>query len=232
MEHMWDVLQSESARMSRWTSEFVHMAERGVDNPDLLVEVLGTLANMTLPNFPWYELCETGLVDLLHRLLVPSFSEDDIVLECVMLIGNIALQRDSAQHLAGSRLPSMLQDILYEKRDDEEIVLQMLYTFHCLLIYEEVREVILEGTDIAACTMRFARSKNAPILEQAMATLQLVADHAGCDQDGTMSQWSEQIKAFRFEYHNQVWCNHAAREMNGGGGSPSIFNGEDSPVSG
>merc|ERR1712078_894410 len=42
MENMWHVLQSESARMSRWTTEFVHMAERGVDTPDLLVEVIGT----------------------------------------------------------------------------------------------------------------------------------------------------------------------------------------------
>ena len=28
----------------------------------------GTLANMTLPEIPWGELCEAGLIDLLHRL--------------------------------------------------------------------------------------------------------------------------------------------------------------------
>lgn len=225
MEHMWDVLMSESARMSRWTSEFVHMAERGVDTPDLLVEVIGTLANLTLPDVPWAELCEVGLVDLLHRLLVPSFSEDDVVLECVMLIGNIAQSREAAQHIAGSRLPSMLADLLMEKRDDEEIVLQLLFTFRCLLLYEEIREVILQDTELAQCIIRFAGARNAMVVDEAMKTLQSISDHIASTGSQSGASWAEEIMVLRFEHSNREWCRFLSREMMGGGAgnSPSAF---------
>lgn len=214
LEPMLELLQSESVRMSKWMHEYVRIAPSCVDNPDLLAELLGTLVNVTLPDIQWGELCEAGLVDLLTRLLVPGFSEDDVVLECVMLVGNLALCRESANYVAGSRLPSLLQQILVEKRDDEELVVQLLYTFRCLMIYDEVREAVLSETDLAPCVMNFARSASPAVLDQATRTLQLVADHAG--EAG--SEWVEQIKAFRFEQHNAEWSRFIARD--GAGMSP------------
>lgn len=219
-EPLYDLLQSDSVRMSRWMNEYVRMALCCVDNPDLLVEVLGTLSNMTLPDVPWGELCEAGLVDLLHRLLVPSFSEDDIVLECIMIIGNLALTKDSATRVAGSRLSNMLQDLLVEKREDEEIIAQLLFTFYCLVQHDEVRDVILHETEIAPCVMRFARARNPAILHQAMQFLQVVSEFAG--ETGGMEgapSWADQIKAFRFEQHNGEWCHYVNRENSGAGGS-------------
>lgn len=225
-EPMYELLQSDSVRMSKWIFEFVRMALCCVDNPDLLVEVLGTLANMTLPDIPWGELCEAGLIDLLHRLLVVGFSEDDIVLECVMLVGNLALCKDASQHVADSKLPGMLQDLLVEKREDEEIIMQLLYTYQCLLVHDEVRESVLQCTEIAPCIMRFARARNPKIVEQASMTLQAVAayvgDIAAMSPEGGAPTWAEQIKAFRFEQHNSEWCHYVNRELSGGAGmSPS-----------
>eukprot|EP00439_Symbiodinium_sp_Y106_P074689 s1751_g14.t1 len=48
LEQMYELLQSEDVRMAKWMHEFVRMAVCSVDNPDMLVEVLGTLANVTL----------------------------------------------------------------------------------------------------------------------------------------------------------------------------------------
>eukprot|EP00928_Gymnodinium_smaydae_P087991 TRINITY_DN72151_c0_g1_i1.p1 TRINITY_DN72151_c0_g1~~TRINITY_DN72151_c0_g1_i1.p1 ORF type:complete len:796 (+),score=199.77 TRINITY_DN72151_c0_g1_i1:119-2506(+) len=225
LEPMFEMLQSDSVRMSKWMNEWMRLAISGVDNPDLIVEVMGTLANITLPDAPWGELCEGGLVDLLHRLLVPSFSEDDVVLECVMVIGNLALCKEAAHHIAGSRLPRMLQGLLIEKRDDEELVLQLLFAFHCLLRNDEVRDVVLQDTEISQCVMRFAKCRNPMVTEEAMKVLQVVADHVGeaVGQEGAPS-WAEQIKAFRFEQSNAEWCQHVIRELNGGAGaSPSVF---------
>jgi hypothetical protein len=223
MEPMFELLQSESVRMSKWMSEFVRMALCNVDNADLLVELLGTLSNMTLADAPWGELCEAGLIDLLHRLLVPGFSEDDVVLECVMVVGNMALCVESAEHIARSRLPSMLQEILLEKREDEEIVLQLVYTFHCLLIHDELRDVVLQDTGIVSCVMRFARSKNPAIVQEAMKTLELVGDAAlDC---GEGQSWAEQTKAFRFEQHNADWQSQIQGSY---AASPSVFYDEHS----
>lgn len=220
MDSVCELLQSEGVRMARWMYEFVRMALCCVDNPDLLVEVLGTLANITRPDVPWADLCEAGLLDLLHRLLVPSFSEDDILLECVMIIGNIADQRESAERIAGSRLPGMLQGLLIEKREDEEIVLQTLFAFECLLQHDEVRDVVLQDTEIAPHVMRFAKARNPNVADQSMKVLQVLADH--CDdcppsEPGAPS-WADQIKLFRFEQHNSEWCRSIARELAGGSG--------------
>eukprot|EP00435_Cladocopium_sp_Y103_P000292 s4225_g1.t1 len=48
LEQMCELLDSEGVRMAKWMNEFVRMAICSVDNPDFLVEVLGTLANVTL----------------------------------------------------------------------------------------------------------------------------------------------------------------------------------------
>eukprot|EP00438_Fugacium_kawagutii_P015822 Skav211381 [mRNA] locus=scaffold2406:163627:164661:- [translate_table: standard] len=48
LEQMCELLDSEGVRMAKWMNEFVRMAVCSVDNPDFLVEVLGTLANVTL----------------------------------------------------------------------------------------------------------------------------------------------------------------------------------------
>mmetsp|Transcript_51983 Transcript_51983/g.121931 ORF Transcript_51983/g.121931 Transcript_51983/m.121931 type:complete len:793 (+) Transcript_51983:58-2436(+) len=219
LEQMYELLQSEDVRMAKWMHEFVRMAVCSVDNPDMLVEVLGTLANVTLEEVPWAELCEAGLLELLTRLLVPSFSEDDLVLECVLLASNLACCPESAQHIAGSRLPALMQDLLVEKREDEEIVVQLLFVFHCLLHHDEVREYVLQETELAPCIMRFARARNPLVLEYATALLQIVAttNDAPGAEDGTPA-WVEQIKAFRFEQHNPEWCRCVTRELSGGTG--------------
>lgn len=223
VEPMCELLAADSARMNKWMSEYVRMAMCSVDNPDVLLEVLGTLANIALPDAPWGELCEAGLVDLITRLLVPSFSEDDIVLECVILVGNLALSAESAQHIASSRLPAMLQDLLVEKHEDEEIVVQLLYAFECFLVFDEVRDSLLQDPELVPCMMRFSRARNPAVTKQAASTLESVAEYAAeaLGEGDEPPPWIEQIKAFRFEQHNAEWCNYVNWELSGGSaGSP------------
>merc|ERR1719254_316288 len=40
VELMYEMLQSDSVRMSKWMNEFLRMAQCGIDNPDLLIETL------------------------------------------------------------------------------------------------------------------------------------------------------------------------------------------------
>jgi len=228
LEQMHELLQGDSVRMGKWLHEFVRMAPSCVDNPDLLMELLGTLANVTLPDMPWGELCEAGLVDLLTRLLMPGFSEDDIVLECVMLVGNLAGEHESAQYVVSSRLPGLLQQILIEKCEDEEIVVQLLYAFQCLLVFDDVREIVMSETDLAPCVMRLACSNSPAVLDQALQTLEMVASCAG-EADG---KWTEEIKTFRFEQHNREWCRLIAKDLSGAGMSPGGSYYDDSPAGG
>jgi len=110
--------------------------------------------------------------------------------------------------------------------------MQLLYTFQCLMFHDEVRDVILQSTEIAPCIMRFARSRNPAVVNQASVTLQVVAEYASeltaMNPEGGAPSWAEQIKAFRFEQHNAEWCHYINRELSGGAGmSPSGYYDEE-----
>lgn len=137
--------------MTRWCHEFVKLAVNNVDNSELLVELMGVFANLSDPDsVPWGQLCGEGLLDLLHRLLVVGFSEDDLVLLCVMIIGNIALDAEGSQILAvqHSKLLVVLQELLALKHEDDDIVLQLLYSFYCMVIQQhslDLAQLIISG---------------------------------------------------------------------------------------
>jgi len=204
---------------SAWIEEFIDIAQQSLDHRDLLVEILGTLANLTNPEVPWADLCEgSQLIELLHRLLVVGFSEDDLVLECVMLVGTIAMDPEAAPLLASSKLLQVLTELLAEKQEDDEIVLQLVFTFHALLMSQETRESILDDADgVVRFVMDLLRDKNAAIRAQANETLGLIQsiDISRSSALGKEPQWAESIKNYRFEEHNREWVQEMRREEQG-----------------
>merc|ERR1719446_473487 len=201
-----------------WIEEFVDMAQKSLDARELLVEVLGTLANLVNPEVQWADLCEgSELIELLHRLLVVGLSEDDIVLECIMLVGTIACDSEAAPLLAASKILQVLQELLAEKQEDDEIVLQLIFTFHCLLMHTETRDMILDETEVVSYLCELLRDKNAAIRAQADETLHLIQaiDLARAQRFGREPQWSERIKHLRFEEHNREWVQEMRREEQG-----------------
>jgi len=118
----------------------------------------------------------------------------------------------------------MMQDLLVEKREDEEIVVQLLFAFQCLLLQDGVRDSVLNETQLAPCVMRFSRARNLRVLEQATGVLQIVAEYVGdAGQDPDAPSWIEQIKVFRFEQHHQEWCRYVERDNAGAGMSPGGY---------
>ncbi|CAN0034437.1 unnamed protein product, partial [Hapterophycus canaliculatus] len=79
------------------------------ESHELLVEVLGTLNNLTALDLPkgigWVDvLSNYALAPFLTKLLVPGMAQDDVVLEVVVLAGVMAQDPQAASLLAGSRL--------------------------------------------------------------------------------------------------------------------------------
>lgn len=127
--------------------------------------------------------------------------------------------------LAVSKLLVVMQELLAEKQDDDEIVLQLLFSFHCLLAHEETREIVMQDTQVTSYVMDLMRDKNESIRKQATATLSMIGefDAEQASQRGEQSTWSERIKALRFELHNQEWCAEIRREEQMGGGPVGSF---------
>lgn len=91
------------------------------DNTDLMLELLGTM--VYIPTDHWEDVIQkTNFLEYLHNNLVNGFAEDDIVLECVMLIATICRTEEIANLIADSYLIKMLQDLLGAKQEDDEMV--------------------------------------------------------------------------------------------------------------
>lgn len=80
---------------------------------DFLVEVLGTLANLAIPKYNWAQVMQDyDIIDFLSKHLVPGYSEDDIVLEVVILIGTMAQDKRASNLMANTSLIPALVELL------------------------------------------------------------------------------------------------------------------------
>jgi len=208
-QSMHEAFQNEGVRLGRWMAEFVYMADGAINSSSqLLVDTLGTLANMTFPGAPWAELCDLGLLNLLTQLLMPGFSDGDVVLEIVMLLGNVALSSEGAQQIASSRLPYLLSDVYAEKRHDADFVVQFMFSLEQFLRDAYLCYIVLEETEMIDQIMEFAPVDGPDFIEHAMRVLQVVAE---CGPPCALSERREyilgEVKQFRFKMHNACWCN-------------------------
>eukprot|EP00927_Polykrikos_kofoidii_P010780 TRINITY_DN14558_c0_g1_i2.p1 TRINITY_DN14558_c0_g1~~TRINITY_DN14558_c0_g1_i2.p1 ORF type:complete len:793 (+),score=148.37 TRINITY_DN14558_c0_g1_i2:153-2531(+) len=203
---------------SKWLHEAVQLAISSFDRQHVLVEVLGALAALDCSGdeVPWADLCEHGLLDLLHRLLIVGFSEDDVLLEAVMIVGTLARDSACVSQLALSKVPAVLPSLFSEKGADSEIMVQVLFAIRCLLIQEETREVVLNETDTPELILELLGGYEGQ-LDSATEAVQAEANEvldiilAVDGQNGFESQWASRIKAFRFEAHNEEWCQRLRR---------------------
>jgi hypothetical protein len=100
---------------------YIELAHHADEYTDLLLELLGTM--VYIPTDLWAEKIEQwNMIEFLHNHLMNGYAEDDIVLECVMLVGTICRNDDIAQTIASSYLIKLLQDLLGAKQEDDEMV--------------------------------------------------------------------------------------------------------------
>ena len=84
-----------------------------------------------------------NMIEFLHNNFVKGYAEDDILLECVILLATICSNDEILQHIAASYLIKMLQDLLIATQEDNEMVQQILNTFFKFLFFKPTREIVL-----------------------------------------------------------------------------------------
>jgi len=218
---LYEHLNKSSIRMSHWLKEFARLAQTSLDAPELLVELLGTLSSMSVAEIRWLDL--EGLIDLIHKLLSEgcgmtfAFSPltgaineaiDDIVLECVMLCGTIAANDSEAMvHLASPRFLTLFQELLTAKQEDDEIVLQLLYLFHCFLMHDQTRDRVMRESEISQFLLDLLRDSNLAIRKQASDSLSIIVEFD--------PQLADKVKELKYQVHNIEWCQIVRREEQG-----------------
>lgn len=77
-------------------------------------------------------------------------AQNDVVLEIIILIGSIATDAPACSILAQGNLIPTLYQLMKDKTDDTEILLQSLNCFDKLLYTQASREVVMYNTRIFA----------------------------------------------------------------------------------
>ncbi|KAG7401244.1 Kinesin-associated protein 3 [Phytophthora boehmeriae] len=175
------------------------------DNHDFSIEVLATLANMTPSDLPpkmsWERLVtDHSLIPFINKLLVPGFSQDDMILEAVLFVSTLSLEPKCAPLLSASRLVRTLHSLFQEKQHDNELTLQLLYAFYRMLRHPETFEEILFGAGFVPDLLLAADAPNIEVRRMCDVLMDLILDNDL--SDGRGGDFGHLIRQRRFEIHN------------------------------
>ncbi|EFC44901.1 hypothetical protein NAEGRDRAFT_79669 [Naegleria gruberi] len=190
------------------------------ENDELVVELLGMLGNMSNSNvisfsqlFKQFDLVaflfnflkkgvktRSSLVNSLTN--VEGDKDDDILLESIILLGNAISDDESAALVANSPMIITLCNIFIEKQEDDEIVLQTMYTFYKMLLFGPTREGLMSQHHIIKVIIELYQDEN----EQIASTSDMMLDII-CECDG---QWTDIIKRKKYFLYNEKWLTEIA----------------------
>ncbi|XP_032854494.1 kinesin-associated protein 3 isoform X1 [Tyto alba] len=169
------------------------------EEEEFVIECLGTLANLTLPDLDWeLVLKEYKLVPYLKDKLKPAGSaEDDLVLEVVIMIGTVSMDDSCAALLAKSGIIPALIELLNAQQEDDEFVCQIIYVFYQMVFHQATRDVIIKETQAPAYLIDLMHDKNAEIRKVCDNTLDIIAEYD--------EEWAKKIQSEKFRWHNSQW---------------------------
>uniref|UniRef100_A0A3Q0QUF9 Kinesin-associated protein 3b n=1 Tax=Amphilophus citrinellus TaxID=61819 RepID=A0A3Q0QUF9_AMPCI len=174
-------------------------AEIRVDEEEeWVLECLGTLANLTIPDLDWeLVLKEYNLVPYLKDRLKPGSAEDDLILEVVIMIGTVSIDDACAVMLAKSGIIPALIELLNAKQEDDEFVCQIVYVFYQMVFHQATRDVIIKDTQAPAYLIDLMHDKNSEIRKVCDNTLDIIAEYD--------EEWGRKIQSEKFRFHNNQW---------------------------
>ncbi|XP_072367313.1 kinesin-associated protein 3a [Scyliorhinus torazame] len=168
------------------------------ESEEFVIECLGTLANLTVPDLDWeLVLKEYDLVPFLKDKLKPGSTEDDLVLEVVIMIGTVSMDDSCAAMLAKSGIIPALIELLNAKQEDDEFVCQIVYVFYQMVFHQATRDVIIKETQAPAYLIDLMHDKNAEIRKVCDNTLDIIAEYD--------EEWAKKIQSEKFRWHNSQW---------------------------
>ncbi|CAN8218088.1 unnamed protein product [Coccothraustes coccothraustes] len=169
-----------------------------LEDEEFVIECLGTLANLTLPELDWeLVLKEYKLVPYLKDKLKPGSAEDDLVLEVVIMIGTVSMDDSCAALLAKSGIIPALIELLNAQQEDDEFVCQIIYVFYQMVFHQATRDVIIKETQAPAYLIDLMHDKNAEIRKVCDNTLDIIAEYD--------EEWAKKIQTEKFRWHNSQW---------------------------
>lgn len=212
---IWEEFEYEAEGV--WASVFRNILKLlRTKSTDMLVEAVGTLARLTprdLPEGITYRdvLSNSGMTSFISNYL-SSCTDDDLIVETILLVQNFALDKDCAELLVESDAVVCFEELLLEKAVDTEIVTQIAETVYRMLHHDETRQVAMYQTATVERLAEFALHKNPTIAAVVDKCLEIVVDYDrnAPSEEGTQNHPAGSLwrtaQAKRYQSHNREWC--------------------------
>ncbi|CAE7385495.1 KAP115 [Symbiodinium microadriaticum] len=201
-----------------WSPHIKNICRLAVDadSHDLLVEVLGTLANLTILDLPmnqgWSKLLgDYNIMSLITKLLVPGMAQNDVLLEVIMIIAQAASDTHSCRMLAGNNIIGLLHQVWKDKGSDVEILLQLLFCFLKFFRQESCQEEAMYGTRVVVDIIDCLHHNSSAVRRIADQVCELVLE-LDREPTGDLGELGRKIRKKRFDSYNQKWLLEIAAE--------------------
>lgn len=200
MKMIRNISQQEGPTKTMFLDFVGHLGEaiQKGENEEFILECLGILGNLTIPDLDYERLLEEyNLIPWLRTKLTPGSCEDDLILEVVVLLGTVVTDEACSVQLCKSGILKNLVDLLNAKQEDDEVVLQIVYVFHNMIRHQVTRDLMVKETQVPAYLIDLMHDKNVEIRRVCDSTLDLIADYD--------DEWAKRIKLEKFRWHNSQW---------------------------
>lgn len=169
------------------------------DDEDFLIECIGVMGNLALPELDYSSLLQShNLIPWIRKTLVPDGrTKDDLVLDTVVFLGTCATDELCAMLLCKAEVISSLIELLKAKQEDDEMVLQIVHVFQQVLRNESTRNYIIKESESPAYLIDLMQDKNSEIRKVCDYCLDIIAM--------TDQVWASRIKLEKFRNHNSQW---------------------------
>jgi len=118
-----------------YIEDFIKITTNPKAIDELKIEMIGLLSHMRLGDV-WADYLQPTFMDFLIKNISTKTKEEDLVLETLGLVSNLCASKKSCSVIASSKLLTLLPEIMDEKQEDDEFVLQILYIFWKMFTYE------------------------------------------------------------------------------------------------
>ena len=118
-------------------------------NKDTILELVSILANLSDQDLPehltWCDiLAQYPFLHFVESLLVPGSSENDLVLEAIIIAGEVCNSNEAATLIAASRIVETIEKY-WDMQADDEIFFQILATNFHFLQFPSTREKLFNN---------------------------------------------------------------------------------------
>eukprot|EP01029_Cantina_marsupialis_P010266 TRINITY_DN2337_c0_g1_i1.p1 TRINITY_DN2337_c0_g1~~TRINITY_DN2337_c0_g1_i1.p1 ORF type:complete len:784 (+),score=200.21 TRINITY_DN2337_c0_g1_i1:93-2444(+) len=191
---------------------------------EMLLEIAGCLANLTVwdcsSKVPFSVLVDQyDTIEFLQKNLVPSFVEDDLLMEYTQMIRNMIQDETCAEMFVGTGIMRKLAVLFAQKQGDMDLQMALLSCFNVFLLHFETAKELITETEVVSCICDMLTYPSHEINELVGPALDLIMDFDR--QYGSGEVWCE-IRAARFSHHNQVWIDRAMMDSYSMDGAGSV----------